>query len=73
MKNCIPSNVDKRTKLYKELERYQEYLYEKNLAENTITSYIGAVRQYYRQYRKITPQTVFYNYQRLFGYLHQKC
>lgn len=58
MKNCIPSNVDKRTKLYKELERYQEYLYERNLAENTITSYIGAVRQYYRQYRKITPQNL---------------
>lgn len=54
MKNCIPKNVDKRSKLYQDLEVYQAHLYEKNMAENTIKSYIFAVRQYYKKYRKIT-------------------
>lgn len=54
MKNCIPSNVDKRSKLYKDLEQYQEYLYRKNLSDSTIRSYLHAVRQYFKQYRKIT-------------------
>ena len=38
MKNCIPSNVDKRSKLYRDLEQYQEYLYRKNLSDNTVRS-----------------------------------
>lgn len=51
MKNCIPSNVDKRSKLYRDLELYQEYLYRKNLSDNTVRSYLYAVRQYFKQHR----------------------
>ena len=58
MKNCIPSNVDKRSKLYRDLEQYQEYLYRKNLSDNTVRSYLYAVRQYFKQHRKITAENL---------------
>ena len=58
MKNCIPSNVDKRSKLYRDLELYQEYLYRKNLSDNTVRSYLYAVRQYFKQHRKITAENL---------------
>ena len=58
MKNCIPSNVDKRSKLYRDLEQYQEYLYRKNLSDNTVRSYLHAVRQYFKQHRKITAENL---------------
>lgn len=58
MKNYIPSDVDKRSKLYSDLEQYQEYLCRKNLANNTIQSYLHAVRQYFKYHRKITAQNL---------------
>lgn len=58
MKSYIPSDVDKRSKLYANLEQYQEYLYHKNLADNTIQSYLHAVRQYFKQHRKISAQNL---------------
>ncbi|MBS6955581.1 MAG: tyrosine-type recombinase/integrase [Enterocloster asparagiformis] len=54
----MPKNVDKRSNLYHDLELYQNYLYQSNKSESTIQSYLFAVRQYHKKYRKITSKNV---------------